>query len=193
MGVLAWRREDHTRATQLLEQTLRISVRSNSPVLTAFALEALGWTASDRSAERAAVLMGAAQGIWPLGHSEGVLLPTTAVFHDECERISRGVLGDRRFDDAFRRGRVMGTDAAVAYALGERPGDTPVESVRLTKRERQVADLVAQGLSNKQIAAKLVISLRAAQGHVEHILTKLGFTSRAQIAAWVVGEVENRH
>lgn len=161
-------------------------------MITAFALEAPAWTAADRSAERAAILMGAAQRIWPLGHREGVLLPTTAVFHDECERISRSALGNRRFDAAFRRGQLMGTDASVCYALGERPSDTSLTSANLTKRERQVADLVAQGLSNKQIAAELVISHRTAQGHVEHILTKLGFNSRAQIAAWVVGEAGQR-
>ena len=54
----------------------------------------------------------------------------------------------------------------------------------LTKRETQVARLVAQGLSNRQIAEKLVISKRTADSHLEHILTKLGFISRAQIAAW---------
>jgi DNA-binding NarL/FixJ family response regulator len=48
-----------------------------------------------------------------------------------------------------------------------------------------VARLVARGRSNKQIAAELVISPRTAEGHVERILTKLGFTSRAQVAAWV--------
>ena len=52
----------------------------------------------------------------------------------------------------------------------------------------EIAGLVAQGLSNREIASKLVISQRTAETHVEHILTKLGFTSRAQIAAWVVGE-----
>ena len=55
----------------------------------------------------------------------------------------------------------------------------------LTPREMQVARLVAQGSSNKQIAARLVISQRTAEGHVEHILVKLGFTSRAQVAAWI--------
>jgi non-specific serine/threonine protein kinase len=65
--------------------------------------------------------------------------------------------------------------------MTQRADHTP----NLTKRERQVADLVAQGLTNKAIATQLVISQRTAQGHVEHILTKLGFTSRAQIAAWV--------
>jgi DNA-binding NarL/FixJ family response regulator len=48
-----------------------------------------------------------------------------------------------------------------------------------------VADLVADGLSNPEIAAQLVISVRTAQGHVENILRKLGFNSRSRIAAWV--------
>jgi non-specific serine/threonine protein kinase len=60
-------------------------------------------------------------------------------------------------------------------------GDQP-----LTRREAQVADLVARGMSNKQIADKLVISQRTAESHIEHILRKLGFSRRAQIAAWAV-------
>jgi len=44
---------------------------------------------------------------------------------------------------------------------------------------------VAQGMSNREIAAKLVVSPRTAEAHIEHILIKLDFTSRAQIAAWV--------
>lgn len=56
----------------------------------------------------------------------------------------------------------------------------------LTRREREVADLVAQGLTNRQIAARLFISERTAESHVEQIRGKLGFHSRAQIAAWVV-------
>nr|WP_312037630.1 helix-turn-helix transcriptional regulator [Rhodococcus sp. 4CII] len=49
-----------------------------------------------------------------------------------------------------------------------------------------MAELVAEGLTNKAIAARLVISQRTAQGHVEHILAKLGFASRTQIAAWSI-------
>ena len=56
----------------------------------------------------------------------------------------------------------------------------------LTRREREVADLVAQGLTNREIAARLFISERTAESHVEQIRGKLGFRSRAQIAAWVV-------
>ena len=54
----------------------------------------------------------------------------------------------------------------------------------LTARERQIASLVAAGPSNRAIADRLVISDRTAQNHVQHILGKLGFTNRAQIAAW---------
>jgi DNA-binding CsgD family transcriptional regulator len=55
----------------------------------------------------------------------------------------------------------------------------------LTAREQEVAALVARGLTNRGIAQALVISERTAQNHVQHILTKLGFTTRSQIAAWV--------
>jgi DNA-binding CsgD family transcriptional regulator/GTPase SAR1 family protein len=58
---------------------------------------------------------------------------------------------------------------------------------QLTAREREVAALVASGLSNKEIAAKLVISERTAEGHVERILGKLEFRSRSQIASWQAG------
>ena len=56
----------------------------------------------------------------------------------------------------------------------------------LTAREREVAALIAQGKTSREIAGLLVLSERTAEGHVSTILGKLGFTSRAQIAAWVV-------
>ncbi len=54
----------------------------------------------------------------------------------------------------------------------------------LSARERQVAALIAQGMPNRQIAAQLVISERTVTTHVANILSKLGFNSRAQVAAW---------
>ena len=62
----------------------------------------------------------------------------------------------------------------------------------LTRREREVAALVAQGLTNREIAARLFISERTAESHVEQIRNKLGFHSRAQIAAWVASEPVDR-
>jgi DNA-binding NarL/FixJ family response regulator len=61
----------------------------------------------------------------------------------------------------------------------------------LTRREREIAALIAQGLSNREIASALVIAQRTAEGHVERILAKLGFTSRAQIAAWAAEQRAN--
>ena len=54
-----------------------------------------------------------------------------------------------------------------------------------------MAELVAEGRSNKEIAAALVVSQRTAESHVEHILTKLGFTSRSQVASWVAAQHTN--
>jgi DNA-binding CsgD family transcriptional regulator len=62
----------------------------------------------------------------------------------------------------------------------------------LTAREEEVAELVSRGLTNRAIAAALVVSERTAQNHVQHILTKLGFSARSQIAAWVVSRRASR-
>lgn len=77
------------------------------------------------------------------------------------------------------------TDANERTAMVVAPPAKTSDQNVLTPRERQVADLVSQGLTNKKIAETLVISLRTADAHVEHILVKLGFHSRAQIASWV--------
>ncbi|WP_228003130.1 protein kinase domain-containing protein [Nocardia australiensis] len=193
MGVAVWQQGERTRAIGLLENALRVNRRIRSPLVAVLSLEALAWAADG---ERAAILMGAAQ---ELDRSVGNLAsinPIVPPHHDDCVRLARSALGVRGFDSAFRHGRAMGLDQAVAYALGEQPTDTTPTSgpyVALTKRERQVADLITQGLTNKQIATKLVISLRTAQGHVEHILTKLGFTSRTQIAAWITEHAERQN
>ena len=81
----------------------------------------------------------------------------------------------------------MGQAEAVAFALGESPGPAgrpPGPAPALTRREQDVAALVAQGMSNSQIAASLVISVRTVETHVQHIMDKLGCGTRAQIAAW---------
>ncbi|MGW5719917.1 helix-turn-helix transcriptional regulator [Amycolatopsis sp. NPDC003865] len=82
---------------------------------------------------------------------------------------------------AARLGMAPVRQAADTLAAALR-GDTPGP---LTRREREVAAHVADGLTNKQIAALLHISERTAESHVQHILTKLGCTNRAQIATWV--------
>jgi pimeloyl-ACP methyl ester carboxylesterase/DNA-binding CsgD family transcriptional regulator len=85
-----------------------------------------------------------------------------------------------------------GDSAAVVHAilefLGDPPGapasGSPEPSPLLTARQLQVAALVADGLTNRQIAARLGIQERSAEGHLERIRQRLGVTSRAQVAAW---------
>ncbi|MBU3061936.1 protein kinase [Nocardia sp. NEAU-G5] len=191
LGTAVWKQGDRRRSQELLTEALRINRRVRSAMLAAQSLEALAWiAAADGAAEHAAVLLGAAGELW---QSTGNILfgvPELLAYHEECHRTVRAALGARGFVAAFRRGQVKGMDAAVAYALGEQPTHAARPSGELTKRERQVAELIAQGLTNKQIAAKLVIAQRTAEGHTEHILSKLGFTSRAQIVAWVLEDAE---
>ena len=104
-------------------------------------------------------------------------------------RQARTTLGKRTFRAEFRRGSALSEEQAVAYALGDdlnlERKPAPAAPSPLTRRETEVAELVAEGLSNPEIAQRLVISVRTAQGHVENILRKLGFSSRSMIAAWV--------
>ncbi|MGW0040744.1 ATP-binding protein [Rhodococcus sp. NPDC003348] len=183
---LALVRTDHVRARALLEEGLQLDRAADDIVGTAISVEALAWIAErDNDPGRAAVLLGAAQTLWQAVGSSGVTVPALQGFHEQCVDRTRRALGDRAFAVAFRRGAEASVEDSVAHALGELPVDPVPEVSVLTRRERQVADLVAQGLTNRAIAETLVISRRTAEGHVEHVLTKLGFGSRSQIAAWV--------
>ncbi|MFC9790078.1 protein kinase [Rhodococcus sp. NPDC127528] len=188
-AVAAWHQGDRDRALRLLRQGLALVRRRKDPYLAATCLDALAWIVSaEGNARRAVVLMGAAEAQGAVAGSSTVVFPNLLVDHDECERNTRRALGRRGFEAAHREGGSLDLDAAVAYALGEESATPPATGpwAELTRREWQVADLVAEGLTNRAIAARLVISQRTAEGHVEHVLSKLGFTSRAQIAAWVV-------
>jgi len=88
------------------------------------------------------------------------------------------------------QGRGLTLAEAVALGFDEPPQDPspPDSPPELTPRERQVAALVATGLTNREIAATLYLSVRTVEVHVDHILTKLGFRTRTRLAAWVHDE-----
>jgi predicted ATPase/DNA-binding CsgD family transcriptional regulator len=178
-------------------ESLRLKRALNDQFGIPFCVELLAWLAGlEGAAERAAVLLGIASRMWePIGTS----LLGWEVLQDwnrRCTARSCEALRRQAFEANFQKGRQFTFDAAATFALGEEP-TTPTRSpthprtstTMLTKREREVANLVAQGMGNKQIATQLVISQRTAEAHVENILTKLGFTSRTQIAVWAT---ENR-
>ncbi|QTJ68624.1 protein kinase [Rhodococcus sp. ZPP] len=191
LAVAVWRLGDRVRAVRLLGQALQLNRKLNDRLNVSVCLQALAWIAAEeRNAKRAAVLLGAAENLSQSVGSPTVFLPGLLGYQDECERTTRRAMGEQAFAVARREGGALGFGAAVGYALGEQIPSTPSSSagsaVTPTKREREVAELIAEGLTNKEIAARLTILPRTAQGHVEHLLTKLGFSSRAQIAAWVV-------
>ena len=144
-------------------------------------------------------LLGAATAL-----HESVLAKGSASFdygemYDEIAKKVRAQLDVSTFNAAWNVGYAMTLDQATQYALAEikipDTPDTPAQSPRqiakekfdgLTAREREVAALIAQGKSNREIADALVLSERTIEGHVSNILTKLDFTARAQIAAWAV-------
>jgi DNA-binding NarL/FixJ family response regulator len=78
-------------------------------------------------------------------------------------------------------------DQAIELGLDDKPEDAwrPGRSAGLTRREREIAALVATGLTNREIAGKLYLSVRTVEVHVDHALTKLGFRTRTQLAAWI--------
>jgi non-specific serine/threonine protein kinase len=83
-------------------------------------------------------------------------------------------------------GRRLSPEQAVALVLAGEPDHAPPPGAHpaLTRREAEVAALVARGLTNRDIAVRLFLSVRTVEVHVDHILTKLGFHTRTQLAAW---------
>ncbi|MFK0159901.1 ATP-binding protein [Streptomyces sp. NPDC090493] len=142
-------------------------------------------------AERTAVLLGGADRVWSDIDRDRWGSTALNSARRDCETHARAALGQGGYERAYGRGAAFGLAQAVAYALDEQPQPPPRQPesrtapARLTRRETQVAELVAEGLGNQQIADRLVIARRTAEGHVERILGKLGFSNRSQIAAWV--------
>lgn len=191
LGLVSWTQGQLREGSEFLSEGIRSAHHVDDPVTGALCVEALSWIAAEEGRdERAAVLMGAARALRKIVSGPTVHIPGIVDNHAQCVRRTRKAFGVDAYAAAYRSGKALSFDEITAIALNETP---PVPSTRpseagssLTKRERQVAELVSEGLTNKEIATRLFISPRTAQGHVENILIKLGFTSRTQIAAWYI-------
>jgi non-specific serine/threonine protein kinase len=204
LSVLRWLAGDGPGAAEAAKESLEVGrMVEDEQFSVGLALETLGWVSGTEGRDqRAAMLLGAAERVWQAMHASLAAFRGMQDFHEQSMTTVRLRLGDRAFDTAFRRGAELSTAEAVTMAL-ERPdpvgvpaprpapvtapptSDARLAEVGLTRREREVITLVAQGLSNREIAARLVVAQRTAEGHVENILSKLGFTSRAQVAGWL--------
>lgn len=160
-------------------------------------LDAVAWTAVAQGRHhRAAVILGGVDAPYDLLDRRRALgNPLLTELHEQALRAAEDALGDLQLERLRRQGARLPREQLVAFALSrdDLPPDIPAQprpsgSNGLTQREREVATLIAKGMTNREIAEQLVISKRTADAHVEHILAKLGFSSRSQIAALISQE-----
>jgi non-specific serine/threonine protein kinase len=155
--------------------------------------------------ERAAVLYAAGDALWTLLNAPVLMGPAYAEIRKSAADTARAQLGAERFTALTSHGLSMPLSGALAVARGEAPAagvsvsgsngfedPTTVDDPQarpLTRREKEIAALVAAGLGNREISERLFLSKRTVDSHIDHIFTKLGFSSRTQLAGWVL---ENR-
>ncbi|WP_433714005.1 ATP-binding protein [Nocardia sp. CA-084685] len=187
-GVALWTLGKFDEAEQHARRVLTVDRTMSDGIGVALSTELLSWIARDRKqVARARTLSAAARHVWrSLGTSINAFGPQLSGFVEANALPPQGGTPEVDSEDVPRRFRDL--DDVIDFVLGVAAGRRGVRSATmslLTPRELEVAGLIESGLSNREIAQRLVISKRTADGHVERILAKLGFSSRAQVAAWM--------
>jgi predicted ATPase/DNA-binding CsgD family transcriptional regulator len=196
LGMVAFRRDDYDRAAGLFAESLVLASQVRDRWIANDCLDGLAAVAcAGGHYEYAARMLGTADALREmLGYRP---LADEQSDHDQCVATTRVGLGDAAFAASQTAGRTMTFEQVIADALAAweslatkaKPTAKPAEGKGaglLTPREREVAALIAQGKTNREIAIMLVITERTADTHVQHILNKLGVRSRTQIAGWAV-------
>jgi non-specific serine/threonine protein kinase len=148
--------------------------------------------AAQRQPTLALQLAGAAAGI--RDRSGSSMTPMRRTLLDQWLVPLRQVLSQEAIQSAWEAGRAMSLEQALELAFAatetpqeqshQQPDDSRQRGTELSPREQQVAALLGEGLTNRQIADRLVITQRTVASHIEHILEKLGFASRHQVGVW---------
>jgi predicted ATPase/DNA-binding CsgD family transcriptional regulator len=193
-ALAAWRAGRTAAVRTHAREVLRLKEPFGDRLGMAMCLEVLAWSAgAEGRHEVAARLLGAVGSA--LDSVGGSLFRTLQEGHDTCVARTEATLGQPAYGVLVAEGAALPFEAAVAMALGRQrsphgrkgsPGAAGRPIQRLTRRESEVARLVAEGLTDQQIADRLVVARRTAEGHVQGALRKLGFSSRQQLAGWVV-------
>lgn len=190
-----WHDGETAEAAALAAESLRLNREFRNPMGIARCTEILAWIAASRAEHvRAARLLGSTDALWRT--TDAPLDPQSVHDHQQCWDRAVNAMGDRAFRAEFEAGVRAPVADTIAFALGEAPASNAMasgEDARLTPREWEIADLLARGASNREIASKLVISPRTVEGHVVNILGKLGFSSRVQVAVWMAEHGAARH
>jgi predicted ATPase/DNA-binding CsgD family transcriptional regulator len=200
-GVIYWAMGDPDQGYEKVRESLRKKHRISDPLGIMFCIESLGWmTSRDGDPYRAAVLFGASERMWEMIGRPMFGFEVYLAWSDEAKEKIRTELTSAGYEVARGHGARLTEEQVIDYALApdvRLPASVAVAEPSapdeaLTKREYEVVRLISAGLTNKDIAAELVIARRTAESHVEHILTKLGFNSRTQIAAWFAERSEHQ-
>lgn len=190
LGTIARRNGDLDRAGGLFAEALDSLCRYGATVEAIASLDGMARLAIDRhELARAARLFAAATGMRDATGAASPAAADAARRNADIDEI-RSRLTPRQFEDAWSLGLGMSLDQATSFATAapEAVTTTPARGSALTPREREIAELVALGLTNREIAERLVIAPGTVKIHVERILGKLGRTSRVQIATWALEE-----
>jgi DNA-binding NarL/FixJ family response regulator len=181
---------DHTAAESFLLDALRATLTIDDRPGLVMRLQALAANAAMAGqAEHSARVLGATDMLRAEGGYE--LSPFIRPMVDHAAAVAAAQLGAEWYERERNRGAHLDHEAVVRLALGTdltptTPDPTPARTNPLSRRERQVADLAAIGLSNKEIATRLFVSERTVETHIYNILNKLGLNSRTKIAEWVL-------
>lgn len=194
LGYVALHEQELARAAVLFCDSLRLFSQMGERRGVAECLVGLGSVAGAAGRpEQAARLFGAADAAF--GALGTQLSASNRADHSRHVALARAGLREGAYATAYTAGQQLSLEVAVDEALGLETFDHLRGRIQgkpgpLTSRERQVAELVKQGLTNRQIGESLVITEGTAGLHVKNALAKLGFRSRAQLAAWATEHTE---
>jgi DNA-binding CsgD family transcriptional regulator/tetratricopeptide (TPR) repeat protein len=180
---------DLAAANSSFVKALELARRVDNRLTQIYGLAAAGWYAgSSGQARSAARLLGAAEAL--ATQSGADISGPSVAYVTRAREAAVAALGAAAFDAEFTAGTQLSREDAVRLAVGEAAvGDAVAVDVStagpLARRELEVSKLIAEGLTNKQIGARLFISERTVASHVRNIMDKLGFNNRAQIAVWM--------
>jgi predicted ATPase/DNA-binding CsgD family transcriptional regulator len=197
MGSLAMKRRDYARADALFRENLMLAQELGERRFLPSALAGVAeLLAAQGDPEKAAHICGAVESMLEVTGMN--LTPTSQVNYNHALASVRHELDEATFSAAWDVGRAMRPDAILAEVsrvttVSARTSEgqrmvPPAVRFGLTPREREVLRLVAQGRTNREIAATLFVSHRTASTHVANILGKLAVSSRTEATAWAVRE-----
>ena len=202
LGLTVLHQGDYRRAAELYTEGLEIIKRRGRPILFVQWLSGMAGVIRGLGKPAAAArLLGTADVLFESFRAKGIQSPTYREMYDRISSRIRARLNAETFGRLWQEGHAMDLEQAIEFALTELKSSdvpdthalplSPRQAAKekfggLTAREREVAALIAQGKSNREIAEMLVLSERTIEGHVGNILNKLDFSARSQIAVWSV-------